>query len=56
MFIQNVVCGDGDFIILFCSLGGSISRNSGTCWHEVHQYCSVSNKTSCTMYTFHEHV
>jgi hypothetical protein len=27
--IQNFVCGDRDFIILFCSLGGSISRNSG---------------------------
>jgi hypothetical protein len=39
-----------NFIILFCSLGGSISRNSGTlkCWNEVHQYCSVSNQTSCT--------
>jgi hypothetical protein len=30
-YIQsNFVCGDGDLIILFCSLGGSISRNSGT--------------------------
>ena len=57
IFIQNFVCGDGDLIILFCSLGGSISRNSGTlrCWNEVHQYCSVSNKTSCTLYTFYEH-
>ena len=47
-----------DFIILFCSLGGSISRNSGTlkCWNEVHQYCSARNKTSFTMYTFNEHV
>jgi hypothetical protein len=30
ILIQNFVCGDRDFIILFCSLGGSISRNSGT--------------------------
>jgi hypothetical protein len=29
IFIQNFVCGDRDFIILFCSLEGSISRNSG---------------------------
>ena len=30
IFIQNFVCGDGVFISLFCSLGGSISRNTGT--------------------------
>jgi hypothetical protein len=54
---SNFVCGDGDFIILFCSLGCGIFRNSGTlkCWNEVNQYCSVSNKTQCTMYTFYEH-
>jgi hypothetical protein len=28
ILIQNFVCVDRDFIILFCSLGGSISRNS----------------------------
>ena len=54
IFIQNFVCGEGVFIILFCSLGDSISRNTGTlkCWNEVHQYslyCSVSNQlTACT--------
>ena len=49
--IQNFVFGDGVFtIILFCSLRGSISQNTGTlkCWNEVHQYYSVSNQTSCT--------
>ena len=48
--IQNFVLGDGVFIILFCSLRGSISQNTGTlkCGNEVHQYCSVSNQTSCT--------
>jgi hypothetical protein len=28
--IQNFVFGDGVFIILFCSLRGSISQNTGT--------------------------
>jgi hypothetical protein len=37
-------------ILRNCSLRGSISQNTGTlkCWNEVHQYCSVSNQTSCT--------
>jgi hypothetical protein len=46
---SKFVFGDGVFIILFCSIRGSISQNTGTlkCWKEVHQYCSVSNQTSC---------
>jgi hypothetical protein len=48
--IQNFVFGDGVFIILFCSLRGSISQNTGTlkCWNKVHQYCGMSNHTSIT--------
>jgi hypothetical protein len=54
--IQNFVFGDDVFIILFCSLRGSISQNTGTliCSNEVHQYCSVSNqalRTPCIGYT-----
>jgi hypothetical protein len=30
VWLLNFVCGDGVFISLFCSLGGSISRNTGT--------------------------
>ena len=30
IFIQNFVFGDGVFIILFCSLRGSISQKTGT--------------------------
>jgi hypothetical protein len=50
--IQNFVFGDGVFIILFCSLRGSISQNTGTHGIAYNKYLNKENLLFLTILNY----